>query len=306
MTVAASIVVVTHRGTGDIVRACLTSLAEATDLGGSPPVTTIVVDNSGGPTVRSGDYGPGVDDVVRVDNHGFGAAANAGIRLARGVANAPIAVLNDDVEVSRGWLSPLLRALAEDDRVGAVQPALLRHGTDRINSLGVRLDVFGAGSDLGLDEPANSLHGSAPIDIFTAGAVLFRPEFLDETGGFDERYFLYYEDVDLALRGAERGWTYRCETASVVFHHGGASTADLGDERVRYQERNRLLTAVRFASPTTTARAFWLSARRLRHPPRAAHARALAGGVAGAPAALVRRVAARGRGRGAIVSADGG
>ena len=206
----------------------------------------------------------------------------------------------------RGWLGPLLRVLADDDRIGAVQPALLRHGTDLVNSLGVELDRFAAGSDRGLGTPAGTLGAPSAIDIFTGGAVLFRPEFLDETGGFDERYFLYYEDVDLALRGAEMGWTYRCETASVVRHLGGATTADLGDDRVRYQERNRLWTAIRFAPPTTIARAFWLSIRRLRHAPRDAHARALAGGLAGAPGALVRRVAARGRGRGAIVSADGG
>jgi GT2 family glycosyltransferase len=301
VTVAASIVVVTHRGADDMVRACLTSIADAA----GPAVSTIVVDNSDGPAVAGAAYGPGVDEVVRVENRGFGAAANAGIRLARRGSSAPVAVLNDDIEVSDGWLAPLVRALSED-LVGAVQPALLRFGTDRINSLGVHLDRFAAGSDVGLDTPVAQLDGCVPIDIFTAGAVLFRPEFLDQTGGFDERYFLYYEDVDLALRGAELGWAYRCEQRSTVRHHGSATTADLGDELVRYRERNRLWTAVRFAPPPTVARAFWLSARRLRHAPQAAHARALAGGLAGAPGALARRFTAGRRGRGAIVSADGG
>ena len=135
---------------------------------------------------------------------------------------------------------------------------------------------------------------------------MFRPEFLDETGGFDERYFLYYEDVDLALRGAELGWTYRCEVSSIVSHHGGATTADLGDDLVRYQERNRLLAATRFAPPPTIARAFWLSLRKLRHVRQGAHARALGGGLAGAPGALVRRIAARRRGAALSSPADGG
>ncbi len=306
VTVAASIVVVTHRGAGDMVRACLVSLDEAARSNGGAAVRTIVIDNSGRPAVPDTDYGPGVDDVVRVDNRGFGAAANTGIRLARRASDAPIAVVNDDIEVSPGWLEPLLGALADHDGVGAVQPALLRHGTDRINSVGVHLDEYGAGSDLGLDEPADSFDRPMAIDIFTAGAVLFRPEFIEETGGFDERYFLYYEDVDLALRGAEQGWTYRCEPDSVVFHHGGATTSGLGDDVVRYQERNRLWVAARFAPMPTVVRAFWLSIRRLRHRPRRAHRRALVGGLAGLPGALVRRVTARGRRRGAIVSADGG
>ncbi|MDG2040045.1 MAG: glycosyltransferase family 2 protein [Ilumatobacter sp.] len=305
MTVAASIVVVTHRGVGETVWACLASLASASDVEGAPLVRTIVVDNGGGPITPAGDYGPGVDDVICVENRGFGAAANAGIRLARRTSAAPIALLNDDVEVDEGWLSVLLGALADNDRVGAVQPMLLRHGTDLINSVGVNLDRFAAGSDRGIGVSVGMAGAPSAIDIFTGGAVLFRAAFLDETGGFDERYFLYYEDVDLALRGAEMGWTYRCDTGSVVHHHGGATTEALGDDRVRYQERNRLWTAARFASPSMLARAFWLSICKLRHSPRGAHAQALAGGLAGLPGALVRRVAARSRNCGAIVSGNG-
>ena len=306
MAIAVSIVVVTHRGVSELIRACLTSLAASADRNPMSTVVTIVVDNSSNPAVAAADYGPNVDEVLRVDNGGFGAAANAGIRLARQLSDAPVAVLNDDIEVGVDWLPPLLQALRDDERVGAVQPALLRYGTEVINSLGVDLDRFAAGSDRGLDAPASSLDEALTIDIFTGGAVLLRPEFLDATGGFDDRYFLYYEDVDLALRGAELGWTYRCEVSSLVYHHGGATTAALGDDLLRYQERNRLLTATRFASPSTVGRAFWLSIRKLRHDPKGAHARALGGGLAGAPGALVRRIAASGRRRGAIVPADGG
>jgi N-acetylglucosaminyl-diphospho-decaprenol L-rhamnosyltransferase len=305
-----SIVVVTHRGVGELVRSCLASITAAAEHDDSPRIATIVVDNSACPVAVAADYGSGVDDVIRVKNRGFGAAANAGIRLARQLSDAPVVVLNDDIEVTNGWLAPLLAALGRDKRVGAVQPALLRHGTELINSLGVNLDRFAAGSDRGLDLAVSTLDtaidAAQTIEVFTGGAVLFRPEFLEATGGFDERYFLYYEDVDLALRGAELGWTYRCATSSVVYHHGGATTADLGDDLVRYQERNRLLAATRFASPRTVVRAFGLSIRRLRHAPRSAHAHALVGGLAAAPGAVARRLAARGRRHGAIVSPDGG
>ena len=295
MTVAVSIVVVTHRGAGELVRACLASLATSADRDDSSTVVTIVVDNSAGPATAAADYGPNVDEVVHVDNRGFGAAANAGIRLARRGSDARSRYSTTTSKSATIGCRHSCSSLADDERVGAVQPALLRYGTELINSVGVDLDRFAAGSDRGLDAPASTLDGSLAIDIFTGGAVLFRPEFLDETGGFDERYFLYYEDVDLALRGAELGWTYRCEVSSLVYHHGGATTADLGDDLVRYQERNRLLAAMRFAPPSTVARAFWLSFRRLRHTPRSAHARALGGGFVGAPGALARRITARGR-----------
>ena len=146
----------------------------------------------------------------------------------------------------------------------------------------------GAGTDIG-DGTLDVVVG-APSEIarFTGGAVMFAPDFLRETGGFDERFFLYYEDVDLAARGAALGWSYRLVPASVVEHERSATTATDGD-RTRYlQERNRLWHAFRHCDAATQARAVWLSLRRLRHQPRAVHAKALAAGLAGAP----RRVAA--------------
>ena len=119
-------------------------------------------------------------------------------------------------------------------------------------------------------------------------------DFLDDVSGFDERYFLYYEDVDVSLRGAERGWTYRCETTSVVNHHGGASTASLGDDLRRLQERNRLWTTIRFGTPGVFGRSLWLSVRRLRHEPRRAHRRGFGEGLRASP----RLVRARRRGQG--------
>jgi N-acetylglucosaminyl-diphospho-decaprenol L-rhamnosyltransferase len=288
VTPAATIVVVTHRGPGSMLRTCLESLAAS-----GVATSVVVVDNSGRPSSPADRYGPAVDDVLTVENRGFGAAANAGFRLALRRGAAPVGLLNDDIEVEPDWLGPLLSVLSSDDRLGAVQPMLVRHGTDRVNSLGVELDRFGAGSDIGLDRPIDAVGDGREIEIFTGGAVLFQPRFLRATGGFDERYFLYYEDVDLALRGAELGWRYRCEPASVVHHHGGVSTSSLGADVLRYQERNRLWVAARFGSIRMVAAALGLSFRRLRHGPRQVHATALALGIVGIPGALVRRRRAR-------------
>jgi len=107
--------------------------------------------------------------------------------------------------------------------------------------------------------------------------------FLDATSGFDERYFLYYEDVDLAARGHRLGWRYRCAPRSVVEHIGSATTATRPDRTRFLQERNRLWCAARNADRTTIVRAWWLSIRRLRYEPRLVHAKALLAGSVGAP-----------------------
>ena len=293
--VGVAAVVVTHEGPGDRLDRCLDALVAG---GGLDAI--VVVDNSG--STRPHLDGPCVT-TLRTDNDGYGAAADAAFSHPVVRSADHVALVNDDVVVTEGWLGPLVDELERDPRVGAVQPKLLIAPSDPsgpavVNSLGVEIDRFGAGVDVGhglADDPADT--AARDVRAVTAGAVLFRRSFLDDLDGFDHRYFLYYEDVDLCLRGSERGWRFRCAPASVVMHEMSATTSGLGDERVRLLERNRLVTAARFASPTTQARALSLSLRRLRHRPRRAHLAGAVAGVARMPTAWRERRRARGASR---------
>jgi GT2 family glycosyltransferase len=274
-------VVVTHAAPAATLEACVDSIRRA---GGVERI--LVVDNGGRAEVSGDDV-----ELIRVPNRGYGAAANAGFRRAFALGASAIALLNDDITVRSGWCEPLRASLAQP-RVGAAQPKLLIAGSNppRINSLGVAIGPDGAGTDIG-DGTLDVVVGApSQIDRFTGGAVMFAPEFLHATGGFDERYFLYYEDVDLATRGAALGWRYQLVPASVVDHERSATTAADGDNTRYFQERNRLWHAFRHCDAATQARAVWLSVRRLRHQPRAVHARALAAGLVGAPGTWLRRV----------------
>jgi GT2 family glycosyltransferase len=66
---------------------------------------------------------------------------------------------------------------------------------------------------------------SAAVDWVMAAAMLVRRKPFDEASGFDERYFLYWEDADLCRRLRERGWTTRYVPVAIVLHPGGASAA---------------------------------------------------------------------------------
>ena len=262
--------------------ACIASV-----LAGGGADRVIVVDNGTGAVV-----GDDVELIRSSSNLGFGGGANVGFRRAAELGATAVALLNDDVEVEPGWLQPLLAALDADPRLGAVQPKLLLAGTNPVlvNSVGVLIGGDGAGTDIGYREPDGPQFAEdRQIESFTGGAVLFRSAFLEATGGFDDTYFLYYEDVDLARRGDLQGWTYRCVATSRVQHRVSVSTSQLG-ERARYlQERNRLRFAFRFGEPAMVRRAVWLSIRRLRWNPRRTHARALMAGLGLAPAALLAR-----------------
>lgn len=271
-------VVVTYSAAPRMLDACVAALRADGRVG---PV--VVVDTGG----RAAPADPDVE-LLRVDNRGYGAAANAGIRRAFERGADAVAVLNDDVTVRPGWLASLAAELS-GDRVGAVQPKLLHADTGLINSLGVRIGSDGAGTDVGDGERDRPGGDPSDIEIFSGGAVLVSRAFVEDTGGFDERWFLYYEDVDLALRGAARGWRYRLVPAAVVDHQRGSSSSAQPD-RTRYlQERNRLWAAFRFQDAPTIRRALWLSIRRLRHRPRLVHAKALCAGLFGGVVRLAER-----------------
>jgi GT2 family glycosyltransferase len=264
-------------------------LEEAVDalLAADGPVP-IVVDNGGAAAGRLG--GRRVDLVESPSNDGYGAGMNRGLRRAFAGGASHVALLNDDVIVEPGWLDAALDGF-DSASVGAVQPLLLDLDGERINSAGVTIDRAGQGTDTGRGEPADlDDERLRTIDAFTGGAVLVSRAFVEAVGSFDERFFLYYEDVELARRGSRRGWTYRLAPASRVRHHGSASTTALGD-RVRYlQERNRLWCVCMCGSPKEIAGALWLSVRRLRHPPVGLHVRALVAGAAGGLVRLVQRL----------------
>ncbi len=278
-------VVVTYSAPASVLDACLDSLDRA---GGVDHI--IVVDSGGTANLRRvPDSVVGVE-LIRIPNRGYGAAANVGFARAAALGATSVSLLNDDIVVHDGWIEPLVAEMTTE-RVGAAQPKLLVAGAEPpiINSLGVSIGLDGAGTDIGFGEIDRSGGDSSPLDIFTGGAVVFAPDFLADTGGFDERYFLYYEDVDLARRGRSLGWRYRLVPTSVVEHIGGVSTGGEPATTRYYQERNRLWVSFRHAGWSTIWRATWLSIRRLRHHPRAVHRRALLAGIVGAPKLLTER-----------------
>lgn len=284
-----AVVVLTYDPPDGMLEDCIASVQSA---GGADLV--IVVDNGDGAARRLA--GRGVELLVTGANLGYAGGMNAGIRRALAAGADHVALLNDDTRVDADWVTPLLTEFATDPSVGAVQPMLV-FDTDppTVNSLGVALGVDGAGVDIGYGTVVDDLPSreSRDIEVFTGGAVVLSRAMLDDLGGFDERYGLYYEDVDLALRGHAAGWRYRCVPASVVHHRGGASTSKLANRTAYLRERNRLWVLIGHRRAGDIATGLWLSIRRLRHRPRGVHALALAAGLVAAPRLVAERIRAR-------------
>jgi GT2 family glycosyltransferase len=114
-----------------------------------------------------------------------------------------------------------------------------------VNNVGTEPAQHGYWRDRGWLEVDTGQY-DVPTDVpaWCGGAVLLASRYLDDVGLFDERLFLYYEDVELSLRGAGR-WRYRYVPASVVRHLHSASAVEGSDFSRYHNERNRLLVLAR-------------------------------------------------------------
>ncbi|HYB12064.1 MAG TPA: glycosyltransferase family 2 protein [Myxococcota bacterium] len=192
-------------------------------------------------------------------NAGYAAAHNLNFAEARGEF---FLVLNPDVVLAPGYLKHLLAALSRDARLGAATGRLLAPGPERrLDSAGI---VPTAGRtryvDRGRREPA--AHFGMEEDVFGAcgAAALYRSAALREVrrpreAPFAERFFMYYEDVDLAWRLCHAGWRTRYVPRAEAVHARGGSGA--GAQFVEYHlVRNRLWLTLRNARGRELLREF--------------------------------------------------
>lgn len=169
----------------------------------------VIADNSkdgvGGALVR--ESFPWAKAVEFGANLGFGAALNRAVAEAPG---DPIVFLNDDVTADPGFVAGLVGAL--EPGIDAVAGVLVsERDPSRIDSAGVIADSTLLGFDYLSGEPLGALESATDPLGPTGGAALYRRAAFEAVGGFDEQIFLYYEDLDLALRMRRAG--YRCRLA---------------------------------------------------------------------------------------------
>ncbi|MBX5493477.1 MAG: glycosyltransferase family 2 protein [Chloroflexi bacterium] len=183
----------------------------------------VVVDNGSRDASRAvlARY-PEVHTIALPRNLGFGAATNVGIRAT---ATPFVATLNNDAVPEPGWLAALMAAAGSaSPAVGMWASRMVQAAVpDRLDSCGIALDRVGiawdllGGAPVGTDRTVREPFGPC------AGAALYRRALLDEVGLFEERFFAYLEDVDLAWRARRHGWRCQYVPAAVVHHQHSAT-----------------------------------------------------------------------------------
>lgn len=218
MTAAIDVVVPVY-GNWRLTSACLDSLAAQT-----VPHRVIVVDDASpdDSVARLREAHPDTEIVELAENRGFAAACNAGI--SRGVGGI-VVLVNNDVVAEPGLLEALSDALAASPGAGSAVPLLLKPD-GRVDAYGLTADptmagfVRSAGSSI---EDALATAGHRLLGPYGAVAA-FRRSALDEVGLLDDGIFMYGEELDLALRLSQAGWTTVAAPAARGVHLGGATS----------------------------------------------------------------------------------
>lgn len=235
-----AVVVVAHDSGADLVR-CVESLERATD----GPVETVVVDHAS----RDGSIEallqrfPATRLVRTGDNPGFAAGCNRGIEVT---GQPLVLLLNPDAALRPGALASMTDYLERHPDVGILGPRLLHPDgslqtsayrapgllteTARITRIAdlVPRQVVRRSAVLRRLLPATGHFDphdrTRDVEMVTGACMLVRRQLLQELGGLDEGYFLYYEEIDLCLRAREHGWRIVHLPAAKAAHRIGGST----------------------------------------------------------------------------------
>jgi GT2 family glycosyltransferase len=171
--------------------------------------------------------------VLNAENLGYAASNNRGAAVATGQF---LALLNNDLVLTEGWLEPMLQMQRDLPRAGAIGNVQWSVRTGEIDHAGIFINAKGKPQHD--RRPPFWLERTRPVTAVTGACLLINRDLWNQVAGFDEHYINGCEDVDLCLRLA----THRCTNAvalnSRIYHHVSASPG----RKLRDEENTRRLT----------------------------------------------------------------
>jgi len=246
--------VVVNRDGGESLFSAIRSIQAQTAV----DLSIVVVDNGSRAEERErlAREAPGARVVAFSRNLGFAAAASEGIARTR----APFVLLvNNDAVIAPDYTARLAARLELDGRLAAVQGLVLSTGDGRVDTAGLEWNERGeavpvlAGAD-----PSDAPGEAFEVTGVSATAALFRRDAFTGVAPhgrvFDDRFFAYYEDVDLSLRLARAGWRFACDPRAIARHEGSKTGRRTPFRRGVWTARNRWRTLFGNFAPRLLAR----------------------------------------------------
>ena len=246
-----SVVILNWNG-AEMMRRYLPSVVQHTD---GEDIEVVVADN--GSTDESlrvlREEFPSVRVIILDKNYGFAEGYNRAIAQ---IDSEYTVLLNSDVEVTTGWLNPLLSYMDSHPQTAACQPKILSWTSKEAGEQPVRFEHAGAaggmmdalgypfcrGRVMSKVETDDGQYDSIVPVFWTSGAAMcVRTAVYQETGGLDASFFAHMEEIDLCWRMQCRGYELVCVPQSVVYHLGGGSLNYESPRKTYLNFRNNLL-----------------------------------------------------------------
>lgn len=236
-------VLIVNWNAGPLLARCLEALARQERRADR----IVVVDNAStdGSLEEAQPYLDAVDVIRLTTNRGFAGGNN--VAAAAATDCELLALLNPDAFAAPGWLAALEdAALRRTDVAAFASQMRLDSRPDCLDGAGDTYHVSGRAWRIGHGHPAETV-GTNEVEVFApcAAAALYRRDAFEDVGGFDERFFCYFEDVDLGFRLRLRGYRTLYVPSAVVRHVSSALSGYRSDFSVYHGERNAVWTFVK-------------------------------------------------------------
>lgn len=203
----------------------------------------IIVDNGSTDNskeyIRSNSFNFPVRIIENSENMGFAPAVNQGIMEAQ---HEYIFSLNNDTEVKKGSIKALADLISSDENIFSVQSKMLQYDNkELIDDVGDEYNLLAWTKKTGENHNTNEYTEVCEIFSACAGAAMYKKSLLGEIGMFDDNFFAYMEDVDLAIRSRINGYRNLLCPDAVVYHIGSATSGSRYNEfKVRLAARNNV------------------------------------------------------------------
>ncbi len=193
------------------------------------------------------DSFPKVEVIINPKNEGFAGGYNAALKKV--VADYYV-LLNSDIEVTPGWIEPIIELMERDRTIGACQPKILDYKNraffEYAGACGGWIDELGypfaRGRVLEQMEKDTGQYDEVSPCFWASGAALFvRSSVYHELGGFDGYFFAHQEEIDLCWRMQRSGYKIFVQPASVVYHVGGGTLPKGNSKKTYLNFRNNMI-----------------------------------------------------------------
>jgi GT2 family glycosyltransferase len=194
---------------------------------------------------------PSVQILTFEKNYGFSDGYNRALDL---IGAEYFILLNSDVEVTPGWLDPLLRLMDLNPKIAACQPKLLQYDDrsrfEYAGAAGGFIDQFGYPFCRGrifktMERDFGQYNDTCPVFWASGACMMIRSSVFKDLGGFDPDYFAHMEEIDLCWRMKLSGFDIYYCGESVIYHVGGGTLHESDPFKTYLNFRNSLITLIK-------------------------------------------------------------